>query len=114
MRDEIDKVTFTIHIPFNRLNKNGTVFTEEAVSNAIRNIPVNMPIIYRDNESEYNNKVIGATTGDSHVVIWDFENQVCKMIVNGVIFHSGAEIIVNEIKDNEISDFRITGIGLTP
>lgn len=113
MKDEMTKVKLTMCIPFDKPNKNGTVFTREAVENAVNNIPVNMPIIYRDNESEYNNKVVGATTGDSHIVIWDSESQVCKMTVDGVVFHSGAEIIINEIKDDEISDFRITSIGLT-
>ena len=113
MNDEMTKVKLTMHIPFDKPNKNGTVFTKEAVENAINNIPVNIPIIYRDSKSEYDSKVVGATTGDSHIVIWDSENQVCKMTVDGVVFHSGAEIIVNEIEDNKISDFRITSIGLT-
>ena len=113
MKDEMMKVKFTMHIPFDRPNKNGTVFTKEAVENAVNNIPINIPIICVDNKSKFGNKVIGTTTGDSHIVTWDFENQVCKMIVDGVVFRSGAEIVVNEIEDNKISDFRIVSIGLT-
>lgn len=112
MKDEMMKVKFTMHIPFDRPNKNGTVFTKEAVENAVNNIPINIPIICGDNKSKFGNKVIGTTTGDSHIVTWDFENQVCKMIVDGVVFRSGAEIVVNEIEDNKISDFRIVGVGL--
>lgn len=112
MVDEMTKVKFTMYIPFDTPNKNGTVFTKEAVENAINNIPVNMPIIYRDSKSEYDNKVVGATTGDSHI-IWDSENQACKMTVDGVMFHCNPLIIINEIEDEKITDFRIASIGLT-
>lgn len=111
MKDELTKVKLTIHIPFDKPNKNGSVFTKEAVENAVVNLNKNLPIIYRDNKSRFQDKVIGATTGNSHIVNWDFENKVCKMTVDGVMFHCGAEIIVNEMKDGEISDFRITSIG---
>ena len=111
--DETTKVKFTIHIPFDKPNKNGSIFTKEAVENAVNNISKNMPIIYKGNESEFSKRVIGSTTGNSHIATWDFENQVCKATVDGVVFHSGAEIIVNEIEDGKITDFRITSIGLT-
>ena len=113
MNDEMTKIKLTLHMPFDKPNKNGTVFTKEAVENAINNISVNMPIIYRDSKSEYDSKVVGATTGDSHIVIWDSENQVCKMTVDGVVFYSGANIVVNKIEDGKITDFRIESIGLT-
>lgn len=113
MADEMTKVKLTMHIPFDKPNKNGTVFTKEAVENAINNIPVNMPIIYRDSKSEYESKVVGATIGDSHIVIWDSENQVCKMTVDGVMFHCNPLITINEFEDNKITDFRIASIGLT-
>ena len=111
MRVDDTKVKLTIHIPFNRPDLNGCVFTEKAVENAVNNLQTNLPIVYKDNECE--TKVIGATTGNSHIVTWDFENQVCKMTVDGVIFYSGADIVVNEIDDGKISDFRIASIGLT-
>ena len=113
MRDETTKVKFTVYIPFDKPNKNGSMFTKEAVENAVKNIPENTPILYRNNESEFSNKVIGATTGNPQVIDWDSENQVCEMTFDGVIFHSGADIIVNEIEDGKITDFRITSIGLT-
>lgn len=113
MNEEFVKVTIQIPIAVGKPNRNGTVFTKEAVENAVSNIPVNMPIIYRDNKSEYDNKVIGATIGKSHVVTWDSENQVCKMTVDGVVFNSGVDMVVNKIEDDKITDFRITGIGLT-
>ena len=113
MKEEFTEVKFTINIPFDKPNKNGSMFTKEAVDNAVKNIPENIPIIYRSNESEFSNKVIGATTGNPKVIAWDSENQVCEMTFDGVVFHSGADIIVNEIEDGKITDFRITSIGLT-
>lgn len=112
MKDDMTKVKFTMHIPFDRPNKNGIIFTKEAVENAINNIPTNMPIIYRNNKDEYNEKVIGTTIGNSHIVIWDSENQVCKMTVDGVMFHCNPLITINEIEGNKITDFRIASIGV--
>lgn len=112
MRVNDTKVKLTIHIPFNKPDLNGCVFTKKAVENAVNYLQTNLPIVYKDNECE--TKVIGATTGNSHIVTWDFENQVCKMTVDGVVFYSGADIIVNDMtKDGEITDFRIASIGLT-
>lgn len=107
MRVEGTKVTLTIPIPVGKPDLNGCVYTKEAVENAISNFRTNLPIVYKE-------RVIGATSGISHIVTWDSENQVCKLTVDGVIFYSDAEIIVNDItKDGEITDFRIAGIGLT-
>lgn len=35
------------------------------------------------------------------------------MMVDGVVFRSGADIVINKIEDDKISNFRITNIGLT-
>lgn len=113
MIDKHTKVKLTIHIPFDTPNINGAVLTKEAVENAVNNIPTNMSIICRNNKDEYNEKVIGATTGNSHIVVWDSENQVCKMTVDGVMFNCNPLITINEVEDNKITDFRIASIGLT-
>ena len=112
MKNEMTKVKFTIHIPFDRPNKNGTVFSKEAIENAIYNTPTNIPIIYKSNEGEFNDKVIGTTTTNLYIADMDFENQLCKIIADGIVFYSGADIVVNKIENDVISDFRITDIGL--
>lgn len=111
MRVENTKVKITIPIPIDKPDCNGCVYTKEAVESAVNNLGTNLPIVYGDNETDA--KVIGMTTGSSHIVTFDSDNQVCKMTVDGVVFYSGAEIFVNEIKDGKISDFRIASIGLT-
>ena len=52
MREENIKVKVTIPIPFGKPDKNGVMYTEEAVSNAVNNLHKNLPIIYRDNDKE--------------------------------------------------------------
>lgn len=81
MREENIKVKVTIPIPFGKPDKNGVMYTEEAVENAVNNLHKNLPIIYRDNDKEIDGVVVGTTTGLSHIATWDFENQVCKVTV---------------------------------
>lgn len=111
MRVENTKIKLTIPIPIDKPDCNGVIYTKEAIEDAVTHLNTNLPIVYKDNYTE--EKVIGITTGSSHIVTFDSENQVCKITVDGVVFYSGAEIIVNEIKDGKVSDFRIASIGLT-
>lgn len=114
MTEEFIKIKFSVNIPYDKPNKNGTVFTKEAVENAINNFPKNMPIIYKDRKNNFNDKVIGATTEHNPCIVeWDYENQICHMTIDGVAFHCGAEIVVNEIKNNIISSFEIRSVGVT-
>lgn len=112
MRTENIAVKMTIPIPFDKPDGNMIVHTEEAVEKALNCLPKNLPILYRGTEME-DAKCIGSTTGNYHIVTWDFENQICKVTVDGVIFHGGADIIVNEMKNGEISDFTITSCGIS-
>ena len=112
MRVENTKVKLTIPIPIDKPDANGIIYTEEAVEKAVNNFGKYLPILYKDNECD--EKVIGATTGNSPIVSWDSDHQVCRLTIDGVLFYSGAEIIVNDMtKDGEITDFRIASIGLT-
>ena len=107
---EYTKVQITIPFTFNKPNANGIVFTEEAVERAVSALRQNIPIIFGDG---MDTKAIGHTTGTSHIVTWDFENQICKVTVDGVLMNSGATIIINETEDNQVTDFRITSIGVS-
>lgn len=113
MRTENIKVKLTIPIPFNKPDLNGVVYSEQAVEKAVNNLPKNIPIIYRDNDGNGEEKVIGTTTGNSHIVTYDIENRVCKVSIDGEILFGGTECIVNSMEDNVVTDFRITGIGLS-
>lgn len=113
MRVENTKVKFTIPIPIDKPDCNGVVYTKEAVENAVNNLNTSLPIMYMDNEKEIDGMVIGTTTGTSHIVSWDDENQVCKITVDGVVFYSGAECVVDGFEDGKVTDFRIVSIGLS-
>ena len=112
MRVENAKIKLTIPIPIDQPDANGIIYTEEAVSDALNNLRANLPILFKEND-ETDAKVIGAT-GTSHIVNWDYENNVCNVTIDGVVFYGGAEIIVNDMTpEGLITDFRITNIGLT-
>ena len=109
MRTNNIKVTMTIPIPYDQPDKNGDIYTKEAVEQEVNNLHKYLPIIFRDKSKE---KVIGSTTGDSHIASWDFENQVCKLTVDGEVFFGGTECIA-DIDNGKIVNFEIVGIGLS-
>ena len=113
MREENIKVKITIPFPFDKPDKNGNIYSEEAVKNAVNNLSKGLPIIYRDNESYSDGKIIGNTTGESHIVTYNFDDQICNVTVDGIIYAGGTSCVVNEINEKVITDFRITGIGLS-
>lgn len=109
MRTDNIKVTITIPIPYDQPDKNGNIYTKEAVEKAVNDLHKYTPIIFRGESEE---KVIGTITDDSHIATWDFENQVCKLTVDGEIFFGGIEGIVTA-NNGKIVDFEIIGIGLS-
>ena len=104
------KVKLTMQFPFNAPGKNGIVFTQDAVENALYNAPKNMPIICEDDKC--NRKVIGIVERIVPIVIWDSGTQYVQATINGTLFQCEPSIIVNKIKDNEITDFSISSIGV--
>ena len=113
MRVKNAKIKITIPIPIDKSDCNRTVYTEKAIEKGVNNLHKNLPIIYRDNESVIDGVVIGTTTGNSHLVSWDFENKICNLTIDGTIFHGGAEVEVNETKDGKVTDFKIVSIGIS-
>lgn len=107
MRTDDIKVKITMPIPVGKPDKNGVIYTEKAVENAVNNLMKNLPIVNDDGV------VVGTITGDTHIATWDSENQVCNVTVDGVVFYGGTSCIVNEIEDGVVTDFRITGFGLS-
>ena len=102
------KVKFTIPIIFNRPNGNGVTLTEKAVENAVNELRTNLPIMVND-------KAIGITIGTSHGTNWDYENQICNLIIDGILYNIGGRyecvIDTDNMSNNIINDFRIVGFG---
>lgn len=113
MRLDNLKVQLALTIPFGRPDKNGVMYSKEAIEKAISDFEGKIPIVYRDNDSFKDGVVIGNTIGETCSVLWDDENQVCEVIINGNLYYGGTECIVNEIKDGVVTDFRITSVGLS-
>lgn len=111
MRAENIKVTITIPIPYDQPDKNGNIYTKEAVEKAVNNLHKHIPIIFGDESEE---KVIGTITGDSHIATWDFENQVCNLTVDGEVFFGGTQSkCIFDRGKGKIVDVEIVGIGLS-
>lgn len=107
------KMQLSFVIPFGRPDKNGVMYSKEAIEKAIKDFDDKLPILYRDNDSCKDGVVVGNTVGETCSVLWDDEQQVCKVIVNGILYYGGTECVVNEIKDGVVTDFRITSVGLS-
>lgn len=98
------KVKISISIPIDRPTKNGTIFTKEAVEEALSQLG-GLPIVDNDR------RVIGYTT-NTPLPRWDFINHAYEVEVEGNIFDSTPLITINEFEDNKITDFRIVSFGL--
>lgn len=113
MRLDNLKMQLALVIPFGRPDKNGVIYSREAVEKAVKDFNGKLPILYRDNDSCKDGVVVGNTIGETCSVLWDEKRQVCEIIVNGNLYYGGTECIVNEIKDGMVTDFRITSVGLS-
>lgn len=105
MRTNNIKVKLTMPIPYDRPDGNGCIFTKEAVEGAVKNLSTKLPIMFED-------RVIGNTTGNTHITTWDDENQVCNLTIDGIVYHGGLECIV-ETADNKVTSMKIVGFGIT-
>lgn len=113
MRLDNLKLQIVLTIPFRRPNKNGVMYSKEAIEKAVDDFYGNLPILYRDNNLCKSGVVIGNTVGETCSVLWDDDHQICEVIVNGNLYYGGTECIVNEIRDGVVTDFSITSVGLS-
>lgn len=117
MKDELTKITLTFPIRCDRPNRNGHVFTEEAIKNAFVNSNPHMPIVMqgdtiRDEEFAYfNDRVIGCTD-PTYYFDYDDENKACEVTLTGRLFNMGPNIVINEMKDGKITDFEIRSVSI--
>ncbi len=113
MRLENLKIEFAFVFPVNRPDKNGVVYSKEAIEKAIDSFNGKLPIIYRDNDANKDWAVLGNIIGETSSVLWDEKHQTCEVVVNGNLYYGGTECIVNEIKDGVVTDFDIVSVGLS-
>lgn len=112
MRAEGIRVKLTIPFPYDTPDKNGVVYSKEAVERAVNNLHKGLPILYRGNVEDNNATIIGATCGDTHIVTWDTDKCVCNVTVDGMLFAGGTECTA-DIENGTVTDFTITGFGIS-
>lgn len=115
MRAENIEVIFRIPIPIDRPDKNGVVYTKQAIEKAMLDVKDGklhgIPITFRDN-SKTRSVVVGVTHND-YCVDWDYETQTCYLTAKGVIFAGGTdEYADTEAKKVQSFNIRCLGIGV--
>lgn len=113
MRLDNLKIQLALVIPFGHPDKNGVMYSKEAIEKAVDDFNRKLPILYRDNDLCKDGVVVGNTVGETCSVLWDDEKQVCEVVVNGNLYYGGTECIANEVRDGVVTDFSIVSVGLS-
>jgi hypothetical protein len=108
MDNELTKITLTFQMRYGTPNRNGCVFTKEAIENAFGSSNPQLPIIVHNRNGEY---CIGATT-PRYYFDWDEKNKVCKATIEGYLFYAAPRIRINEMQDGKITDCDIMSIDI--
>jgi len=113
MRTKDIEVRLTIPFYYDKPDGNGNVYSKDAIYNALLNLKIGLPIKFLDNSGD-EPKLIGLTTGKSHIVTDDEQNGRYLLTVDGVVLFGGSceqDVLLNS--DQEITKFDITSIGLS-
>lgn len=111
MRNSMEAIRMELKFPYMKPDKNGVLYTKEAIKNALDKGVSNLPIIYIDNDGT--ESIVGYTKDEQVTYEWDDSKGICKAMVNGTIFFAGTSCIVNEIENGVVKDFEITSVGIS-
>ena len=117
MRTDGIQVKITIPISFDKPDSNYVIHSKEAVEKTTRQSYKNYPIIFGGTEDNQA-KISGHIADDFLSASWNNKDGICELTVNGIIYHGGMNIVVNEFHRDKngvavIDDFRIAGIGFS-
>ena len=98
------KVQFSIPIPIDKPDGNGTIYTKEAIKNAVKNFKDNIPLVVFVDE-EIGVKVIG------NIDTFDFLEDINTIIADGSIFFGGTNDEC-EWKNKIVNNAKVTAIGI--
>ena len=102
-----------ISFPYDKPDKNGVVYSKEAIERAVKQMPTNLPISFLDNNPEHSEKIIGYTESAPYAIQSDKDGNV-KFTIDGRIFFGGTACTVNKMDSNGvIEDFEITSVGIS-
>ena len=117
MDTEMVKIKITFPMRYGTPNHNGTVYTKEAIESAFGSSNPHMPILLRgdtvrdDAIAYFDERCIGFTD-KTYYFDWDEKNHVCNVTLDGHVYDMGADIKINEIHDDKITDFEINSISI--
>lgn len=102
MKEDYIEIKFKFPVPINKPNKNGVMYTEEAIIKACENA-ANTPLIRYEEDGK--STAVGITQ--------KVEYKDGYMYVDALGFNGGAEILVKQIEGNTITSMEICGFGIT-
>ena len=89
-------ITIKLPFPVDKPNANGTIYSRDAVINAIYNFPIGTPIICYDNKIP---TPIGVIDENTAIITEDNEQGIINCVVKGHLFAGGtqeAQITINK------------------
>lgn len=109
MRTNQIDVSLRMSFPINKKDKNGVIYSKQAVENALKNATARLPIVFRANEDD---RIIGITTSKPYAILHAKDGQYIEYTVDGKIFVGGTEETV-EINNGVVDSMNIVSIGMS-
>lgn len=113
MRQENLKLQIALKFPFDHPDRNGVVYSKQAIEQAILALQGKLPIVYRDHNTCPDGEVIGHTVGETASVLWDDNCHICEIVLDSVIYYGGTECVVKKTNNGIVTDFEITALGIS-
>ena len=114
MREENIKCRITIPFPVERPDRNGVIYSREAIEKAIADFNSSLPITFIPNDKDKYECVVGYTDAEEPVVVWDDDKQTCNITITGAFFAGGTSC--QATMDDEtmtVTEFHINQIGIS-
>lgn len=115
MRTNNLKCSITLRVPYNKPDGNRVIHTREAIEKMVDSLSGGYPIKVASGlgKTQDVDNIIGVTT-EPYSAIWDEDEGVCILAINGIIFHGGIECFVNELTNGgAVNDCTVAGFGLS-
>ena len=114
MRTNDIKLSLTIPFYYDKPDRNGVMYTKEAIYDALNKLPLELPIMFSGNSADVTPHLIGNTTGKQHIVTDDTKNSRYLLTVTGNFYRGGTSETVKIDRDTKtVSEFNINSIGVS-
>lgn len=110
MMSDKTEISITMKLPVNRPSRNGTVYTEEAIKNALKSDSFSEhPIVFFSDDGMQHK--VGVIKGQPYAVQKDEDGNI-KFTVDGLLFIAGTNESVC-IDDNKVVSMDIKSVGVS-